>query len=222
MKSFHMETNWWLFDGEISNRLGARVPEESLEVPASQKLQDYKSAIFQDFEFAFLSKFLICMLQDYDYKVCQIYGGICIFQDYYIYITVWLSICQNCGPVFFNLCICICQNNRSASFNIVNLHFSRLWICSFHDYESAFVKEESPCSQPFQPFHNFAYIIFLKIIPQRKNIPTLIFLSEYLRNKYLWNAIMAIKFCRQPSLEFVLFLKIKWKLSGHLLLNETS
>ena len=24
------------------------------------------------------------MLQDYDYKVCQIYGGICIFQDYFI------------------------------------------------------------------------------------------------------------------------------------------
>ena len=47
-----------MFEEEISNRLGARVPEESLEVPASQKLQDYESAIFQDFESAFLVKIL--------------------------------------------------------------------------------------------------------------------------------------------------------------------
>ena len=92
-----------MFDEEFSNRLGARVPEESLEVPASQKLQDYKSAIFQDFEFAFLSKFLICMLQDYEYNVCQIYGGICIFQDYYIlqYELVFVKIVD----LHFSICV---------------------------------------------------------------------------------------------------------------------
>ena len=73
-----------MFDEEFSNRLGARVPEESLEVPASQKLQDYKSAIFQDFEFAFLSKFLICMLQDYEYNVCQIWRDLHFSRLFYI------------------------------------------------------------------------------------------------------------------------------------------